>query len=103
MNKRVTLSDVAERAGVSKATVSAVLSGKAGKSIRVSETRMMRVFAAANALGYVPNTAAQQLKSGDDNHIIAVFTYENIFPADPSRLPRHRQAFVPCSAIFSLV
>ena len=83
MNKRVTLSDVAERAGVSKATVSAVLSGKAGKSIRVSETRMMRVFAAANALGYVPNTAAQQLKSGDDNHIIVVFTYENMFPADP--------------------
>ncbi len=65
------------------ATASAVLSGKAGKSIRVSEECRNKVLSAASFLGYVPNTAAQNLKSGDDNHIIAVFTYENIFPADP--------------------
>lgn len=83
MNRRVTLLDVASRAGVSAATASAVLSGKAGERIRVSSVKRDEILAAAKALGYVPNTAAQHLKSGDDNHIIAVFTYENIFPADP--------------------
>ncbi len=82
LNRRITLSDVALKAGVSRATASAVLSGKAGKGIRVSEDRMKDVIAAANSLGYVPNTAAQHLKKGDDNHIIALFTYENIFPSD---------------------
>ena len=82
MTRRITLSDVAEKAGVSRATASAVLSGKAGLGIRVSEDRKKAVLAAANALGYVPNTAAQHLKKGDDNHIIALFTYENIFPSD---------------------
>ncbi len=83
MNKRVTLSDVAEGAGVSRATASAVLSGQDGKSIRVSNERRKQILSVAHSLGYVPNTAAQHLKRGDDNHIIAVFTYENIFPADP--------------------
>ena len=83
MTRRVTLSDVAERAGVSRATASAVLSGKEGKSIRVSDEKRREILEAAASLGYVPNTAAQHLKRGDDNHIIAVFTYENIFPTDP--------------------
>ena len=83
LNRRITLSDVAAAAGVSAATASAVLSGKEGQSIRVSRERRRAILDAAASLGYVPNTAAQQLKAGDDNHIIAVFTYENIFPADP--------------------
>ena len=83
MNRRVTLSVVASKAGVSVATASAVLSGKAGQSIRVSDSRRRVVLRAASSLGYVPNAAAQHLKTGDDNHIIAVFTYENIFPSDP--------------------
>ncbi len=83
LTRRVTLSDVAERAGVSRATASAVISGKEGRSIRVSGEKRKAILAAARLLGYVPNTAAQNLKYGDDNHIIAVFTYENIFPADP--------------------
>lgn len=83
MTKRITLSDVAKKAGVSMATASAVLNGKAGKSIRVGEERRRKILELASQLGYVPNTSAQNLKAGDDNHIIAVFTYENIFPADP--------------------
>ena len=83
MSKRVKLSDVAAGAGVSVATASAVLSGKEGRSIRVSDERRKKILDTASRLGYVPNTAAQHLKRGDDNHIIAVFTYENIFPLDP--------------------
>lgn len=82
MNKRVTLSDVASEAGVSVATASAVLSGKGTGNIRVSDARKAEIVRAASNLGYVPNTAAQSLKAGGDNHIIAVFTYENIFPVD---------------------
>lgn len=84
MTKRVTLSDVAKKAGVSRAAASAVLSGKIGKSIRVSEEKRAEILSIAKLLGYVPNTAAQYLKSGDNNHIIAVFTYENAFPFDPN-------------------
>ena len=71
MTRRVTLSDVAERAGVSRATASAVLSGKEGKSIRVSDEKRREILEAAASLGYVPNTAAQHLKRGDDNHLLS--------------------------------
>lgn len=55
---RTTLSDVAERAGVSKATASRVLSGSRD---RVSERLAAQVLAAAAALDYVPNPHAQAL------------------------------------------
>ena len=74
---------MAAAAGVSRATASAVLSGKVGHSIRVSSEKRKEILSQARALGYVPNMTAQHLKYGDDNHIIAVFTYENIFPTDP--------------------
>jgi LacI family transcriptional regulator len=55
----VHLSDVAERAGVSTATVSRVLNGTA----TVSETVRERVERASQKLGYVPNGAARALSS----------------------------------------
>jgi len=54
------LKDVAERAGVSTATVSNVLRGT--KAARPEVTA--RVRAAADALGYVPNPHAQSLRTG---------------------------------------
>jgi DNA-binding LacI/PurR family transcriptional regulator len=58
----VTSNDVARRAGVSQATVSLVLSGKAAG--RVSAATEATVRGAAEALGYRPNLAARALRTG---------------------------------------
>src|SRR5436853_3294040 len=55
----VTIHDVAARAGVSVATVSRVLNGKAV----VREETLRQVQEAARALRYVPNVAARSLSS----------------------------------------
>jgi DNA-binding LacI/PurR family transcriptional regulator len=54
-----TVKDVAERAGVSTATVSRVLSGTGS----VREPLKTKVVAAARALGYRPNRAARDLRA----------------------------------------
>lgn len=77
--KRVTLQDVAKEAEVSYASVSAVLNGKDGQSIRVGAKTKEKILECAKRLGYVPNMVARKLKSGV-NSLIAVFTYEQIFP-----------------------
>ncbi len=59
--KRVTSRDVAERAGVSRTTVSFVLNNVPGANI--SEETRQRVLQAAKELGYVPNAAARSLAS----------------------------------------
>ncbi|MCA9858888.1 MAG: LacI family DNA-binding transcriptional regulator, partial [Thermomicrobiales bacterium] len=56
-----TSKDVAELAGVSRATVSVVLSGREG-TIRTSDTTKRRVLEAAKQLGYSPNPVAQALR-----------------------------------------
>ncbi len=58
----VTSIDVAHRAGVSQATVSLVLSGKAAG--RVSASTEATVRAVAEELGYRPNLAARALRTG---------------------------------------
>ena len=60
--KRPTSADVARRAGVSRTTVSFVLSGRPGVTIPVA-TRQ-RVLDAATALGYHPHGPARQLAGG---------------------------------------
>jgi DNA-binding LacI/PurR family transcriptional regulator len=60
-HKRVTSLDVAERAGVSRTTVSLVLNNVAG--VQISEETRQRVVDAALELDYVPNAAAQALAS----------------------------------------
>ena len=77
--KRVTLQDVAKEAEVSYASVSAVLNGKDGQSIRVGAKTKKKILECAARLGYVPNMVARKLKGGV-NSLIAVFTYEQIFP-----------------------
>ena len=57
--KRVTSSDVAKAAGVSRTTVSIVLNEVQG--IQISDETRQRVIEFANQLGYVPNAAAQAL------------------------------------------
>lgn len=64
-SRRPTLRMVAERAGVSTATVSYVFSGRAGASgAGVAEATAARVLAAADELNYRPNTAARAIRTG---------------------------------------
>jgi len=87
-SRRPRLVDVAELAGVSVAAVSVVLNNRIGQSARVSEETQQRVLAAARALGYVANPLARSLAGGRTN-IIAVFTFEAVFPLD------HRDFYYP--------
>ncbi|WP_081608469.1 LacI family DNA-binding transcriptional regulator [Crystallibacter crystallopoietes] len=67
-----TIRDVAEKAGVSLATVSYVLSGRSGGSTRISEPTKERVLQAAKDLGYVPNRAAQGMRRGRTDTVAVV-------------------------------
>ena len=58
---RVTIREVAERAGVSPATVSIVLNGRAGA--RVSDATRRRVREVSDDLGYRPNAVARGLRT----------------------------------------
>jgi DNA-binding LacI/PurR family transcriptional regulator len=78
-----TLKQVAERAGVSSATVSKVLSNTPYVS---AETRN-RVLEAIDALGYVPNLAARALAHGRTFNIGVIFPliYTSLF-SDPQMM-----------------
>lgn len=66
--RRPTAADVAERSGVSTATVSYVLNQTPGQTI--PEATRSRVLAAAADLGYVQHAAAQTLAKGTSRVII---------------------------------
>ena len=57
------MADIAARVGVSKVTVSAVLSASAGNRTRVSEATRRRVLAAATELNYTPNGIAKMFRA----------------------------------------
>lgn len=61
MNKKVTSTDVARAAGVSRATVSYVLNHVEG--VPFKETTKEKVLESAKRLGYFPNNTAQALKT----------------------------------------
>ncbi len=65
----VTIKDIAREAGVSHATVSCVLNGKA-KQLRISDVASERVKAAADQLGYQRNEIARSMVTGR-NDVIA--------------------------------
>ncbi|MCA9902616.1 MAG: LacI family DNA-binding transcriptional regulator, partial [Anaerolineae bacterium] len=62
---RATIKDVAERAGVSNATVSRVLNNNP----QVDENLRLRVLEAVNTLGYQPNRDARRLRAQSSNVI----------------------------------
>ncbi|MGZ4384113.1 MAG: LacI family DNA-binding transcriptional regulator [Gaiellaceae bacterium] len=61
--RRVTISDIARRAGVSKGAVSYALNGRPG----VSEETRTRILAIASELGWYPNRAARSLSAARAN------------------------------------
>ena len=67
---RVTLRDVADKAGVTASIVSRVLNGK--PEVRVAEETRARILKAARDLNYRPNPQAQALQSGKSPAIIFV-------------------------------
>ncbi len=66
---RPTQVDVAQRAGVSRATVSYVLNGLADGRVPISAGTRQRVMDAIDELGYEPDARAQALSSGSTNTI----------------------------------
>lgn len=56
------MSDIALRAGVSKVTVSAVLSATSGNNTRVAEATRQRILEAARDLNYSPNGIARMFR-----------------------------------------
>ncbi|MEV5964871.1 LacI family DNA-binding transcriptional regulator [Kribbella sp. NPDC051952] len=70
---RTTLKDVAEAAGVSVATCSYVLSGRADRTTPLPEPTRRRVEEAARQLGYKGNTAARSLRRQRSELIALVY------------------------------
>ena len=74
----VTMRDVAERAGVSKATVSYVLNGREA-AMRIPDETRERILCAVRELGYYPNAVARSLKSKGTHAIAVVMQYPALF------------------------
>lgn len=70
---RVTIRDVAERAGVSPMAVSAVLNGAGGRKVTVTEEKAERIRQAARELRYQPNHMARTFRSGRTGQVAVVF------------------------------
>ncbi len=68
----VTLADVAAEAGVSVSAVSKVLLGGGGKTTKVGKATAGRIVEAAGKLGYRPNAAARQLRTGRSRIVGAI-------------------------------
>lgn len=89
----VTMADVARAAQVSRATVSRVLSGS---DLVVDRTRE-RVLDAVHRLGYLPNTAAQQL-AGSATSLVGLLLRDPRVPAY-GMLYAHLQAAVDAAGL----
>lgn len=83
---RATSRDVAEAAGVSRATVSYVLNSTPGQTI--PEATRQRVLEAARTLGYTPHASARALRSGASS-LALLITQEVPFGVNIATLVDH--------------
>ena len=104
MSKKVTLADVAARAGCSPTMVSYVLrNGEHGKS--ALETRQ-RIYAAVKELGYRVDYAARALRYGDSRMIgllfprVSGYIYELLLALDKHI---HQAGYMPLCSFFDVV
>jgi len=70
---RVTIRDVAERAGVSAMAVSAVLNGAGNRKVTVAPEKAERIRQAARDLRYQPNHMARTFRKGRTGQVAVVF------------------------------
>ncbi|MBW3068491.1 MULTISPECIES: LacI family DNA-binding transcriptional regulator [unclassified Actinomyces] len=89
---RVLSSDVARRAGVSRATVSYVLNRRPDKTI--SEQTRRRVIEAARELGYIPSAAGAALGSGRSQVVLL---------RDSGHIPSQGQEVLPLGSLAGLL
>jgi DNA-binding LacI/PurR family transcriptional regulator len=80
MSRLITSHDIAKAAGVSRTTVSYVLSNRPGVSVSGKTRR--RVLATARRLGYVPNSAAAMLVTGRSKSIGLVLSRPELISVD---------------------
>ncbi|MCA0360871.1 MAG: LacI family transcriptional regulator [Armatimonadetes bacterium] len=80
MARRVTIQDVADRAGVGKVTVSYVLNGK-DEEARISPATAERIRAAAIELNYRPSAVGRMLARSQADAVAMVFQYGDYFGA----------------------
>ena len=83
--RRVTLKDVAGKAGVSIVTASRVLNGSA-TPIPLSEATRKRVHAAAERLGYRPNPHARSIRTGRHDRVALLESTEAIRSVAPREM-----------------
>lgn len=86
MHHRSNISDIAEKAGFSIATVSRVLNGKA-KEYRISKLTQEKIKTVAERLNYIPNEFARSLRSGNSKTIALIIpSIKNPFFAEIASL-----------------
>ncbi len=74
--KRITIEDVANQAGVSKGTVSAVLNGKNSVKLRTRE----RILEVMKELNFRPRGMARNLKNGSEDRSIGIIIKDLNYP-----------------------
>lgn len=75
--RRITVKDVAQRAGVAHASVCVVLNGAKGAT-RVSDATRARILEAAEELGYRRNSSAVSMKSGRSGYLSLLLSTDPI-------------------------
>lgn len=102
MKKRITIKDIAEKAGVTKATVSMVMSNDK----RITEATKEKVMRIVKSLNYYPDESARRLAKGKTDSIafIAprftspfVFNFLNIFESLAFNSGRYKNGILPYS------
>ncbi|WP_243065184.1 LacI family DNA-binding transcriptional regulator [Humibacter sp. RRB41] len=98
--RRVTMKDVAKRAGVSQPTVSFVLNDR--RDVSVAEETRERVREAARDLNFQPNRAAQSLRS-NTSYLIGILADEIVSRAYAGRIALGIQQAVQPAGYVSFV
>lgn len=96
--KKVTMSDIAKKAGVSKATVSMVINGRDSSISKETRTRILKIV---KELNYIPNSVARSLntnKSGTIGIILPDIT--NPFFSSISRAIEDEASLLGYNVIF---